>query len=252
VTYTVTLDQRAEHRATVEMMVTGASGAVDLWMPVWTPGAYELRSWGRNVTPLSAVDGAGRALRFLRVGPSRFRVESASGTVTLRYRVHAPRLSDDGSSIDANHALINGSSLFLAVAGQEKGLHEVRVTLPSGWRAATALEEDVAGWQAIGYEQLIDAPIECGRFAETATRAAGAATSSSSTARPRCRRVSPKTWRASPKPKRRSPARRPTAATSPSSTWSTSRGGWRRSSMRRRRRSWCRAARSSTPRATTS
>jgi predicted metalloprotease with PDZ domain len=155
------------------MTVTAAAGALDLWMPAWTPGAYELRSWGRNVTPLSAVDGEGRPLRFFRVGPSRFRVEGANGTVRLRYRVYAARLSDDGSHIDGSHALVNGSSLFLAVAGQEKGLHQVRIALPSGWRAATALEEDVAGWQAIGYEQLIDAPIECGRFAEASARAAG-------------------------------------------------------------------------------
>ncbi|HEY2743169.1 MAG TPA: PDZ domain-containing protein [Polyangia bacterium] len=179
VTYRVTLDERAAHRATVEMTVTGvaAGGAVELWMPVWTPGAYEMRTWGRNVTPLDAHDGAGRALVLARSGPSTFRVDSAGGggdgTVRLRYRVYAGKLTDDGSHIDGGHALINGSSLFLAVRGQERGLHELRVTLPAGWRAATALDEDASGWSATSYEALIDAPIECGRFADATTRAAG-------------------------------------------------------------------------------
>jgi predicted metalloprotease with PDZ domain len=176
VSYRVTLDERAAHRATVEMTVTGvaAGSAVELWMPVWTPGAYELRTWGRNVTPLGASDGGGRALAFVRSGPSSFRVDGAGGgTVHLRYRVYAAKLTDDGSHIDGGHALLNGSSLFLAVRGQERGLHELRVTLPAGWRAATALDEDAGGWSATSYEALIDAPVECGRFADITTRAAG-------------------------------------------------------------------------------
>ncbi|MCU1278923.1 MAG: hypothetical protein JWM53_2469, partial [bacterium] len=142
-------------------------------MPVWTPGAYELRTWGRNVTPLGASDGDGRALPLLRTGPSSFRVDGGGGTVHVRYRVFAGKLTDDGSHIDGGHALINGSSLFLAARGQEKGLHELRVALPAGWRAATALDEDASGWTATSYEALIDAPIECGRFADATARAAG-------------------------------------------------------------------------------
>jgi predicted metalloprotease with PDZ domain len=157
------------------MTISSASAPVELWMPVWTPGAYELRTWGRNVTPLGATDGNGRALVVTRTGASSFRIEGGGGggTVRLRYRVYAAKLTDDGTHIDGGHALLNGSSLFLAARGQEKGLHEVSVALPPGWRAATALDEDAGGWATTSYEALIDAPIECGRFADANTRAAG-------------------------------------------------------------------------------
>lgn len=157
--------------------MNGASGPVELWMPVWTPGAYELRTWGRNVTPLGASDAAGHALPIARTGASTFRVEAAAagGVVRVRYHVYAARITDDGSHVDGGHALINGSSMFLAVRGQEEGRHEVRVTLPRGWRAASALDDDAGGWSAPSYEQLIDAPIECGRFATATAHAAGRA-----------------------------------------------------------------------------
>src|SRR5262249_54073139 len=154
VSYRVTLDERAQHRATVEMTITGATGPassakstptpIDVWMPVWTPGAYELRTWARNVTPLAGL---------VRTGPSTFRVEApvTGGTVRVRYRVYAAKVTDDGSHVDGGHALLNGSSMFLAVRGQEKELHEVRVALPAGWRAATALAEDAGGWSAPSY-----------------------------------------------------------------------------------------------------
>jgi predicted metalloprotease with PDZ domain len=51
--------------------------------------------------------------------------------------------------------------------------HEVRVALPHGWRAASALEEDGSGWWAASYEELVDAPIECSKFADAIARAAG-------------------------------------------------------------------------------
>ena len=45
---------------------------------------------------------------------------------------------------------------------------------PSGWRVASALDETPGGaLEARGYEALIDAPIEVGRFAEAERRAAG-------------------------------------------------------------------------------
>src|SRR5262249_12572710 len=56
---------------------------------------------------------------------------------------------------------------------QEKALHQVAIAVPEGWRVATALEEAPRGWQALGYEALIDAPLEVGRFARGEVRAAG-------------------------------------------------------------------------------
>ena len=179
-------------------------------MPVWTPGAYELRTWGRNVTPLGASDGNGRALRdhAHRAEPlSRRRRRRGGGAVRVRYRVYAAKLTDDGSHIDGGHALLNGSSLFLAARGQERGPHTVHVALPAGWRAATALDEDAGGWTAPSYEALIDAPIECGRFADATVRAAGRSYRIVvDGARAACRRASSTTWPGWPRPRRASPA----------------------------------------------
>jgi predicted metalloprotease with PDZ domain len=176
VEYRVDLADRAVHRATVEMIVRNAPAPLELAMPVWTPGAYELRNWGRNVMPLDATDGSGRKLAFARTGPSTLRVDghAAGGEVRLRYRVYEPLLSDDGTQIDVGHAYLNGSSMFLQARGQEKARHRVHVDVPHGWRLASALDEMPSGdGEALGYEALIDAPIEVGRFVDAELRAAG-------------------------------------------------------------------------------
>jgi predicted metalloprotease with PDZ domain len=176
VVYELDLDRRATHQLDVEMTVHGAPSPLELTMPVWTPGAYELRTWGRNVTPLSARDGSGRALAFTRAGASRFRVagHTAGADVHLRYRVFAALLSDDASQLDAGHAYLNGTSVFLAAVGSEGQRHQVRLRPPTGWRVVTALDDaQGGGWQAPDYLTLVDAPIEVGHFAAGEVRASG-------------------------------------------------------------------------------
>src|SRR5581483_7073197 len=174
VEYRIDLAPRASHELAVEMTVHAAPSPLELTMPVWTPGAYELRTWGRNVTPVGAESG-GVALELRRTGPSSFAVtgHAAGADVRVRYRVYAALISDDASQVDATHAYLNGTSIFLAARGSERSLHQVSATLPSGWRAATALDETPGGWEAVGYEALIDAPIEFGRFVSTDVQAAG-------------------------------------------------------------------------------
>jgi predicted metalloprotease with PDZ domain len=172
VNYRVRLDERAQHRADVELTVDGA-GPLELWMPVWTPGAYELRTWGRNVTLVGASDGHGQPLAVTRTSASTFHVAAGAAPISVRYQVYAAHASDDGSVLDGAHALINGSSLFLAVRGHEREPHQVRVVLPAGWRLATALDDGGGARTAASYEALIDAPIECGRFAEASVMVLG-------------------------------------------------------------------------------
>lgn len=176
VEYRVDLAERDRQRALVEMRVRSAKSPLELWMPVWTPGAYEVRTWGRNLTPVDASDANGKPLELKRTGPSTFRVTGhvPGLEVRVRYRVYAPLLSDDGSQLDARHALLNGSSMFLAARGAEGTIHRVHLAPPAGWRVHTALDETPGGdREAIGYEALIDAPIEIGRGAEAETHAAG-------------------------------------------------------------------------------
>ena len=48
-----------------------APAAVDLIMPVWTPGSYLVREFGRHVQDFAAEDGGGRALPGRRASAGR-------------------------------------------------------------------------------------------------------------------------------------------------------------------------------------
>jgi predicted metalloprotease with PDZ domain len=73
--------------------------------------------------------------------------------------------------LDATRGFFNGTGVFLRVEGREAGPHRVELRkLPRGWQVATALpaqQVDAAGrgvYEAADYDELVDHPVELGRF----------------------------------------------------------------------------------------
>jgi predicted metalloprotease with PDZ domain len=73
--------------------------------------------------------------------------------------------------LDASRGFFSGTSLLLKADGAECQPHRVLLkALPDGWRVATALratDVDAEGrgtYQAAGYDELVDHPVELGRF----------------------------------------------------------------------------------------
>jgi hypothetical protein len=64
--------------------------AIELMMPVWTPGSYLVREFARYVEEVRARDPAGHALQVVKSRKNRWRVEAErAGAVVLTYRVYA-------------------------------------------------------------------------------------------------------------------------------------------------------------------
>ena len=55
ISYTITFPEAQAHYADVEMDITGLhQKALDLKMPVWTPGSYLVREYSKNVESFTA------------------------------------------------------------------------------------------------------------------------------------------------------------------------------------------------------
>ena len=181
IVYRVDLTRRARNRARVTMRVPGFAGRLTVAMPAWTPGAYRLEFWAKNVFPLGGQCG-GRKLLWRRLDRSRWAiVPAASGgpggpcVAELNYEVYARSLTDNGSHIDLSHAYINGPSLFVYVEGQRNRRARVELKVPSGWSAhAPHAKVGSAGNTAVfvapSYDALVDGPIEVGAPAKMQIR----------------------------------------------------------------------------------
>jgi len=156
-----------------------------LALPAWIPGSYMIREFARHVVRIEA-QSRGRPVGVVKLDKHTWQAARCGGPLTVRYLVYAWDLSVRGAHLDRTHGFFNGTSVFLRVAGREHEPCEVVIDPPqgrafAGWRVATTLPEAGAKrwgfgrYLAADYDELIDHPVEMGRFDIASFEAGGAA-----------------------------------------------------------------------------
>ncbi|MRX26528.1 M61 family metallopeptidase [Kangiella sp. HZ709] len=144
-------------------------------LPNWIPGSYMIRDFAKHLQWISA-EGNGKKIPYKQLDKSTWEFEPCDGELIITYQVYAWDLSVRGAHLDQTHGFFNGTSVFLAVKGQEESVHQVEIIKPDGeqfknWRVATGLE--ITGgtkefqfgvYQANSYDELIDCPVEMADF----------------------------------------------------------------------------------------
>ncbi|EIC23974.1 M61 family metallopeptidase [Thiorhodovibrio frisius] len=149
--------------------------ALTLSLPAWIPGSYMIRDFARHLIKVHAQDATG-PIRVEKRDKQTWHLPATRGTVTLSYQVHAGELSVRAAHLDHTHGYFNGVCLFLQVEGCEDWPCELDIERPkdpcaADWRLATSLTSAGASawgfghYRADNYAELIDHPVEMGRFA---------------------------------------------------------------------------------------
>ncbi len=168
--YTLRSFEPKSHRGSFSLEIRGITGPeVEIVLPVWAPGAYELRESAREVGEVSARSAAGavRELTVERRAKNRWRVVTqGAAAVEFLYSVYGHDLLDDGIDFTDEHAFLNATRCLPWVAGREAEPVEIVLNLPAGWSAHAELPrlgEHPVRFRAPNYEALVDAPIDAGR-----------------------------------------------------------------------------------------
>ncbi|WP_127996989.1 M61 family metallopeptidase [Piscinibacter defluvii] len=135
-------------------------------LPVWIPGSYLVREFARHLSGLRATQG-GHERAVNQLDKATWEVACEGGTtLTLRWRVYAFDTSVRAAYLDATRGFFNGTGVFLRVHGRESEPHRLQIgRLPRGWEIATALSAAPGGgFVASDYDELVDHPVELGRF----------------------------------------------------------------------------------------
>lgn len=168
--YQVTLEKAGNKSVWVEMRLQGLDRpAVDLAIPAWTPGSYEILNYAQYFSELVARGSAGQALETRFVDKQTWRVHCAGQTqISVRYRVQCDQLTVDSNWLGPQYGQLQGAATFLYLVGEKEIPRTVEFVLPAGWNVAMPLVE-VGGktFTAKDYEALIDAPMVLGKYRRT-------------------------------------------------------------------------------------
>ena len=170
--YIVRLDAPQTQMVGIEMRVPDVRGTtLEVALPVWRPGRYEVLDSAGAVRDVAATDGAGRALAIEKIDKSTWRIATAGADeVRIAYRVYCNELGSRTRHVDDTHAFLSGSSVFFYVPERRDGPVRVRLDAPAAWKVACGMEHEPGDPRnedrtllAPNYDVLIDSPIEVGR-----------------------------------------------------------------------------------------
>ena len=171
--YLLHVRQPAARRIDVELRCdVRAASALDVRLPVWTPGSYLVREHQRHVDGLTAEDEAGRQLPVAKVDKHTWRVQcQGAGKVRVQYRLACHELTVRTNHVDPSHAFLNPAAACVFVVGREREPCEVGLDLPEGWKTWVALPERDGVFHAADYDELADTPFELGPLSSHAVHA---------------------------------------------------------------------------------
>ena len=182
ITYRIDIADAHAHLFRVTLSVAKPAAEQRLSLPVWIPGSYLVREFARHLSGIGAKQGT-RELPLQQLDKATWLARcSGRSALTVSYLVYAFDTSVRAAFLDANRGFFNGTGLCLRVEGSEALPHRVELRgLPAGWQVATAMRAvkvDAAGrgvYEANGYDELVDHPVEMGRFWRGHFKACGVA-----------------------------------------------------------------------------
>jgi predicted metalloprotease with PDZ domain len=173
------------HLFEVEILIDPPpEGALEFSMPAWIPGSYMIRDFARNIVAISAFGERDQSLALDKTDKQTWHLAAVTGPCRIRYRVFAWDLSVRAAHLDSTHGYFNGPALLLRVHGRDDRPCRLELLPPDDkscgdWHLATSLKPldvDAHGFGLYGaddYEDLIDHPVEMGRFRELAFSVSG-------------------------------------------------------------------------------
>jgi len=168
VRYEVTFDSAAAADGMLRVSMSfraDAAGPVSLSLPAWTPGAYEISDFARNVVGFTAATD-GRALRWDKADHDTWRVfADGAGPVSVRFDYVADSLDNAMAWSRPDFAFFNGTNVFLYPEASDREFPaDVVIHTTEGWRVATGMTGGAGRYSASRYHDLVDMPVFVGRF----------------------------------------------------------------------------------------
>jgi predicted metalloprotease with PDZ domain len=165
VTFTRANGERRQVTSTMTFTV-GGTDPVLLSLPKWTPGAYEIDNFARDVSNFSA-EQSGTSLAWDKADPDTWRVRPHGvGEVTVRFDYLADSLDNANTWSRPDFLLFNGTNLFPYPEGRGFDFPaSVSVNTEAGWKIVTGMTAAGAHrYTASNYHDLVDMPFFVGQF----------------------------------------------------------------------------------------
>ncbi|MFN3851813.1 MAG: M61 family metallopeptidase [Spirosomataceae bacterium] len=152
----------------IEVVVSNiATETIELQLPAWRPGRYELQHFAKNIQRFEVFDNQGNKLKVKKITKDRWLVETAGASeVIAKYNYYANVINAGSSYVDENLLYVNPVNLCLYAEGrlEEACYLSVATAAPNPSPNGQGLESPISPKWADGFyhfkdfHHLVDSP----------------------------------------------------------------------------------------------
>lgn len=160
--YRISSSNPASRSIEVEFRLTAISTpTVELQLPAWRPGRYELQNFAKNIQRFEIFDQTGKPLAFRKITKDRWRVETEGvSELVARYTYYSNTVNAGTSFADDRLLYLNPVNLCLYA---DDRLHEtctLELAIAEDWQVACGLQPTAPNsLTASDFYELVDCPL---------------------------------------------------------------------------------------------
>ena len=164
VVYEIEITEPEHHLAEVTVEIPAGHQAINLKLPTWRTGKYQIINQANGIRNFSVKGPKGRSLNWQRIDKSHWRADNPSKKkISVTYQVYANELGSRSRHIDSTHGYLDATAVFMYAEEVMGSKHKVSLNVPKEWRSFSGMEQKGKhSFLADNYHQLASSPIETG------------------------------------------------------------------------------------------
>ncbi|MGB0918563.1 MAG: hypothetical protein ACPGU4_13300, partial [Flavobacteriales bacterium] len=141
IAYKVLYSEPHRHFVEIEMTVSGLKqDKLQLQLPAWRPGRYELANFAKNVQKFTVFNADGLQLSAKKLTKDLWEIDSTGqSSVRVEYNYYANELNAGSTYVDTKQLYVNPVNCFLYVPEWIDKPATVELEIPDDWEVATGM-----------------------------------------------------------------------------------------------------------------
>lgn len=136
---------------------------LQLELPCWRPGRYEIGNFAKNIKGFNAFGEANQPLAVRKTTKDTWVIDTiGSAQIKISYSYYAAELNAGSTFLDPTQLYVNPVNCFFYDAAQTEQAYQLQLHIPTSWQIASALDFDHNNTCEIAnFDRLADSPFIC-------------------------------------------------------------------------------------------
>ncbi len=159
--YSISYKNPLTHLIDIEISISNIKDSfIELQLPAWRPGRYELQNYAANIKQVKALGANGQPLSYSKISRNRWKIENQQNQeIKFQYKYYAYQMDAGGCWLDEEQLYLNFICCLMYLPERINEACTVQLSLPDDYIVACGLPKKEHLLSAKNFYQLADSPM---------------------------------------------------------------------------------------------